>query len=146
MLSEYFVQVHEMMFGPDPPVPGEVWAEGGGGHFEDDKGIGGRYRVGMMKRAISGTMTGLLGAGGLLAADFEAPVMLMGGDEPVRVDSPGYAAPCWADVTGDGHKDLLVGQFSGGKIRVYAGDAEGKLGKGEFLKAGSEVASVPGVW
>ena len=99
-----------------------------------------------MKQVIFGTMTGILGAGGLLAADFEAPVMLMGGDEPVRVDSPGYAAPCRADVNGDGHMDLLVGQFSGGKIWFYPGDADGKLGKGDYLKAGSEVASVPGVW
>ena len=81
-----------------------------------------------------------------MGADFKAPEMLMGGGEPVRVDSPGYAAPCWADVTGDGHKDLLVGQFNGGKIWVYPGDADGKLGKGEYMKAGSEVVKVPGVW
>lgn len=70
----------------------------------------------------------------------------MTGGEPVRVESPGYAAPCWADVNGDGHKDLLVGQFRGGKIKVYPGDGQGGLGEGEFLKAGNEVASVPGVW
>lgn len=116
------------------------------GDFRDDKRGWARYTVGTMKQVLFGTMTGILGAGGLLAVDFEAPVMLMGGDEPVRVDSPGYAAPCWADVNGDGRMDLLVGQFSGGKIKVYPGGADGKLAKGEFLEAGGEVASVPGVW
>ena len=99
-----------------------------------------------MKQVIFGTISGMIGAGGLLAADFEAPVLVMGGGEPVRVGSPGYAAPCWADVDGDGRQDLLVGQFKGGKIKVYPGGADGKLGKGEWLQAEGEVASVPGVW
>ena len=37
----------------------------------------------------------------------------------MRVESPGYAAPCWADIDADGKKDLLVGQFTQGKIRVF---------------------------
>ncbi len=51
-----------------------------------------------------------------------------------------------ADVDGDGRQDLLVGQFKGGKIKVYPGGADGKLGKGEWLQAEGKVASVPGVW
>jgi VCBS repeat protein len=80
------------------------------------------------------------------AAEFKSPVRLQANGAPVRVDSPGYAAPCWADVDGDGKKDLLVGQFRGGKIQVYKNLGDGKLGAGEWLKAGGSIAEVPGVW
>jgi hypothetical protein len=91
----------------------------------------------------------LLFGGGLAmgsAAEFQPPVRLKAGDVPVRVESPGFAAPCWADIDGDGRKDLLVGQFNGGKIRVYRNLGDGKLASGEWLKAEGTVAEVPGVW
>ncbi|MCI0747085.1 MAG: hypothetical protein L0Y58_16900 [Verrucomicrobia subdivision 3 bacterium] len=78
--------------------------------------------------------------------EFEKPVRLKGGNEFVRVESPGYAAPCWDDIDGDGKKDLLVGQFKDGKIRVYKGLGGEKLAPGEWLKAEGKVAKVPGVW
>lgn len=80
------------------------------------------------------------------AAEFQDPTRMTAGGEAIRVERPGYAAPCWQDVDGDGHKDLLVGQFSGGKIKVYKGDGSGKLAKGEWLQADGETAEVPGVW
>ncbi len=80
------------------------------------------------------------------ATEFAPPVRLRGGDEAVRVESPGYAAPCWADVDGDGKKDLLVGQFNQGKIRVYKNLGENKLATAEWLQAEGKVAEVPGVW
>jgi hypothetical protein len=79
-------------------------------------------------------------------AEFEAPVRLEAEGAPVRVESPGYAAPCWADLDGDGKKDLLVGQFNGGKILVCKNLGDGKLAAGDWLKAEGEVAEVPGVW
>jgi hypothetical protein len=91
----------------------------------------------------------LLIGGGLAngrAAEFQPPVRLMADGVPVRVESPGYAAPCWADIDGDGRKDLLVGQFHDGKIRVYRNLGDGKLAPGEWLKAEGAVARVPGVW
>ena len=88
-------------------------------------------------------MTGVTVAG---AAEFAAPVRLSGGGQAVRVESPGYAAPCWADIDGDGKKDLLVGQFNGGKIRVYRNLGENKLAAGQWLQAEGQVAEVPGVW
>ena len=91
----------------------------------------------------------LLVGGGLAigsAAEFQPPVRLEADGGPVRVESPGYAAPCWADIDGDGRKDLLVGQFRGGKIRVYRNLGDGKLAAGEWLKAEGAVAEVPGVW
>lgn len=80
------------------------------------------------------------------AAEFKSPIRLSGGDKAVRVESPGYAAPCWADVDGDGKKDLLVGQFNKGKIRVYRNLGNLKFAVGKWLQAGGKIAEVPGVW
>ena len=95
----------------------------------------------------------LLAALGLLcgpalgwAAEFQAPVRLKAGGVPIRVESPGYAAPCLADVDGDGKLDLLVGQFNKGKIQVFKGLGGGKFARGTWLQAEGKVAEVPGVW
>jgi hypothetical protein len=80
------------------------------------------------------------------AADFESPVRLMAGDQAIRVESPGYAAPGWADLKGDGKMSLLVGQFNGGKIRVFKHLEGEKFAPGAWLKAAKKVAEVPGVW
>ncbi len=100
-----------------------------------------------MKKIIA---TGLAAGLGVAAAsakvEFEKPVRLVGGDELIKVEKPGYAAPCLADLDGDGKKDLLVGQFSKGKIKVYPGLGSGKFGKGDWLRIGEEIAQVPGVW
>ena len=37
---------------------------------------------------------------------FEAPVRLKAGGQYIKTEAPGYASPCWADVDGDGKKDL----------------------------------------
>src|SRR3974390_2918107 len=79
-------------------------------------------------------------------AGFQPPLRLKADGVPIRVESPGYAAPCWADIDGDGKKDLLVGQFRDGKIRVYKNLGGCKLAEGKWLQAAGEVAEVPGVW
>jgi hypothetical protein len=88
--------------------------------------------------------------GGALAAssgaEFRPPVRLMADKVAVRVESPGWAAPCWADLDGDGKKDLLVGQFNKGKIRFYKNLGGGKLAAGAWLKADGIDAEIPGVW
>ena len=99
-----------------------------------------------MIRPVAAFVVLLGGAALASASEFEAPVMLKGGDKAVRVESPGYAAPCWADVDRDGKKDLLVGQFSGGKIQVFKNLGDGKLAEGKWLEAGGDVATIPGVW
>ena len=85
-------------------------------------------------------------ASSVAAFEFDKPVRFKGGNEFVRVESPGWAAPCWDDIDGDGKKDLLVGQFQDGKIRVFKGLGGEKLAAGEWLKAEGKVAKVPGVW
>lgn len=80
------------------------------------------------------------------AADFEPPVRLKAGDAAIRVESPGYAAPCWADLNGDGKVCLLVGQFNQGKIRVFKHLKEEQFAPGNWLRAEGKVAEVPGVW
>src|SRR5262245_36791929 len=71
-----------------------------------------------MKRRLLAILGLFCGAALCVAADFEPPRRLKAGGEAVRVESPGYAFPCWADVDGDGKKDLVVGQFNKGKMRV----------------------------
>jgi hypothetical protein len=78
--------------------------------------------------------------------EFQPPTRLMADGVPVHVEEPGWACPCWADMDGDGKKDLLVGQFHGGKIRVYKNLGDGKLAAGDWLKADGAVAEIPGVW
>jgi hypothetical protein len=95
------------------------------------------------------TTLGLFGCAALCGAAeprFHPPVRLKADGVPIRVESPGYAAPCLADVDGDGKPDLLVGQFNGGKIQVFKGLGGGKFAKGTWLQAEGKAAEVPGVW
>ena len=114
----------------------------------------------MLKTILNTTMLSACLAAGLTATpisavplscaqqgpEFEAPVRLKAGGKLIKIESPGYASPCWADVDGDGKKDLIVGQFAGGKMKVYRNLGQGRLEKGKWLKAGGKVAEVPGVW
>lgn len=86
----------------------------------------------------------LFGAALCGATEFEPPVRLTAGGVPIRVESPGYAAPCWVDM--GGKKELFVGQFAQGKIKVYKNLGTGKFAKGVWLQADGKVAEVPGVW
>ena len=99
-----------------------------------------------MKRLLLSAL--LLGGGPALcgAADFEPPVRLKAGGTAIRVERPGYAAPCWADLNGAGKKHLLVGQFSGGKIRVFEHLGGDRFSPGRWLEAEGKAAEVPGVW
>ena len=101
-----------------------------------------------MKYRLLATL-GLFGCaalGGAAEPQFHPPVRLMAGGVPIRVESPGYAAPCLADVDGDGQLDLLVGQFNKGKIHFFKGLGSGKFAKGTWLLADGKAAEVPGVW
>ncbi|HEX4613322.1 MAG TPA: VCBS repeat-containing protein [Urbifossiella sp.] len=59
-----------------------------------------------------------------LAPELAPPVHLTAGGRPIDVERSGHAAPCVADLDGDGRLSLLVGQFDGGKLRVYRNAAK----------------------
>jgi hypothetical protein len=61
-------------------------------------------------------------------------------------DGIGHAAPFFADFDGDGVKDLLVGQFAEGKLRIYkniGSNAKPKFDKFSWFMAGGEIGKVP---
>lgn len=99
-----------------------------------------------MRRAYVPALLLVFGIHDCGAADFEDPVRLTSEGTAIRVESPGYAAPCWADIDNDGTKDLLVGQFRGGKIRVFKNLGDGGLAAGKWLQSEGDVAEIPGVW
>ena len=80
-----------------------------------------------------------------VAEDLSPGVKIMAGDEAIDVEI-GHAAPWYADLNGDGANDLLVGQFGGGKLRIYRNEgtnAAPQFSTFEFLQAGGAEASVP---
>lgn len=50
--------------------------------------------------------------------NFQAWQYVYANGTPIQL-SLGHAAPCVVDWDGDGVKDLLVGQYTGGMIRLY---------------------------
>ena len=74
-----------------------------------------------------------------------AGVLILAGGQPINVDT-GHASPSMFDIDGDGKRDLLVGQFDKGKVRVYrniGSDAHPRFKDFRYLNAGGEPATVP---
>ncbi|MBL8891480.1 MAG: hypothetical protein JNL67_15985 [Planctomycetaceae bacterium] len=82
--------------------------------------------------------------------EFDKPVLVMAGGEPVSVESPGYACPTIVDLDKDGRLDLVVGQFNQGAMQFFKNTAEPgqtpTFEKGEWLMSEGSRATVPGVW
>jgi len=105
-----------------------------------------------MSRTTMLTVAVLLFAGLVLADGveaprpvFKAPVKLECAGEPINVTT-GHAAPHVIDWNSDGKPDLLVGQFGGGRLRIYGNvgtAAEPVFGGFEYLRAGGAEATVP---
>ena len=90
-------------------------------------------------------LASLLAASGPAATGLAPPVLLQAGGRPINVDM-GHAAPFMADLKGDGHIDLLVGQFGQGKLRLYPNigtRSEPKFDRFEWFQAGGQVVSLP---
>lgn len=79
------------------------------------------------------------------AVDFRKPVRLEAGGEIIETEV-GHSAPFVGDFDGDGRRDLLVGQFGGGKLWIFPVIHEGDppvLGKGRLFREGKPDGTVP---
>jgi hypothetical protein len=84
-------------------------------------------------------------AGAEGAPQLEEGVKIEAKDGPIEIPV-GHLVPAVFDWDHDGKKDLILGQFKGGKIRLYrnAGSDEKPVFKDfEVLKAGGKEISVP---
>jgi hypothetical protein len=82
-----------------------------------------------------------LAGGGELAA----PVRLLADGAPIDTDV-GHAAPYLYDWDKDGVRDLLVGQFGEGKLRIYRNtgtEKEPRYGELTWFETGGAVVKVP---
>ena len=92
--------------------------------------------------AILGAASAYAAASGPTLAE---PVQIMAGSKPISVDV-GHAAPCLADIDGDGQPELLVGQFGEGKLRIYKNEGtrtEPRFGSFTWFQAGGTTGKVP---
>ena len=93
--------------------------------------------------ALVGSM--LVSAKGWAQELFEPPVRLMAVDGPIDSGANwGHSGPCYADVDGDGVRDLLVGDFSG-KFQFYrnaGSESDPRFDAGATLQAGGVDAEV----
>jgi hypothetical protein len=79
-------------------------------------------------------------------AGFLPPVKVHAGGKPLDVQRSGHAAPFFGDFDGDGKRDLLVGQFHEGRLRVYRNlgtDRQPRLDAFTWFEAGGKIAGVP---
>lgn len=97
-----------------------------------------------MKRLLLAPLLFGISVGSATAVEFAPPVRLKAGDSYIRVESPGWACPCWAKIKGKQY--LLVGQFKGGKIRAYEHLGGERFAPGTWLQADKVPAKVPDVW
>lgn len=75
----------------------------------------------------------------------KTPIIVKAAGAPI-IASVGHAAPLLYDYNKDGRMDLIVGEFGGGRARVYLNQAKKGQPRFEgftFIKANGVHASVP---
>ena len=74
-----------------------------------------------MLRPVSGIIPLLMIVAGSFASASElaAPQKIKVAGRPIDVEHVGHAAPFVGDFDGDGRKDLLVGEYYKGRLRIY---------------------------
>lgn len=100
----------------------------------------------IMFRTLFLVLAGLMATAGIsLSAELAEPIRLEAAGKPIDTEI-GHAAPFVCDFDGDGLKDLLVGQFGEGLLRIYRNEgtnSEPKLAAGVKFKEGKEDGRVP---
>jgi hypothetical protein len=97
-------------------------------------------------RAISCCLLFLFTTSVVMADELESPVQLKIGDRPIDTERVGHSAPFYGDFDGDGAKDLLVGEFHEGRMRIYrnvGSNSQPRFAEHTFFQAGGKLASVP---
>jgi hypothetical protein len=107
------------------------------------------FEKGLMKAKlgflVSLTAAALVPWKGAAASELAAPFRVEADGKPIDTET-GHAVPLMIDFDGDGVRDLLVGQFSGGKLRIYrnvGSNTQPKFGAFAWFNAGGKEASVP---
>jgi hypothetical protein len=101
-----------------------------------------------MRRLVSlGCAAGVVLAAGPAAAADELgpPVRLEAGGAVIDTEI-GHAAPLFHDIDRDGRRDLLVGQFGEGKLKVFRNvgtEAAPKFAAATWFQADGRTATVP---
>ncbi len=83
-------------------------------------------------------------AAGTLPAQLEKPFRVEADGKAIDVEI-GHAHPFVYDFDGDGTRDLLVGQFGQGRLRIYPNtgtNSAPKFGAFTWFEAGGAIASV----
>ncbi len=81
-----------------------------------------------------------------LADDLAQPVHVQAAGQPIDVALVGHSAPFYGDIDGDGIKDLLVGQFNEGQLRIYRNlgtNSSPRFQDYKWFEAGGALGTVP---
>jgi hypothetical protein len=79
-------------------------------------------------------------------SELAPPVHVLAGGKPLDVEREGHSAPFVGDIDGDGVRDLLVGQYDEGRLRIYRNvgtNAEPRLETYTWLAVGGQTGRVP---
>ena len=87
----------------------------------------------------------LIAATPAFAQELGKPVRLEAGGKPIDTEV-GHATPALYDWDGDGKRDLLVGQFGGGKMKIFrnvGSNQSPRFAAEEFLTADGKIVTTP---
>src|SRR5688572_21067129 len=87
----------------------------------------------------------LIAATPAFAQELGKPARLEADGKPIDTEV-GHATPALYDWDGDGKRDLLVGQFGGGKLKIFrnlGSASQPKFGPEEWFTVGDQVVTTP---